>query len=265
MDPTLPRRSPLASGTHGPAGAASAGAALADPPAESVDLAPGQRLAPAQLGRLWRVQRGVVALTLAGGGALLPSPLPHALPHALALPGDLVGVECLTPGAAPPAVEAMTRATLVPVLRPEAGDPARAARAAEARAALLAEAYAQARRQAFELQPLRSGAAGERVRALLVLLGAWERRDNDALPEVPMLRHVAGLIDSSPETVCRILGRMRALRLLPAGTSRRARAAAAASAVTPDPIATSTVTATEVEAAPLSARSSTMGRRAPAA
>lgn len=172
-----------------------------------IEFEPGASLDLGELPGAWRLRRGV--LSLASESAHL-----GARVHTLALPGDLIGVENLGGSWSRSTGVSITAATLEPVL---ADQP-------EQRVSLLCEAYEQARRQCLDLLRLRSGAVTERIRHLLMLLGD-HGGDGSATAdlELPTLRHLAALTDSAPESVCRVLSRLRDMRVLACVAPRRTR------------------------------------------
>lgn len=173
-----------------------------------LDVARGRALLePGQHATLWRIRSGAF---------LVERPTrdgPDVV--ALALPGDLVGLEALLGEPCTFGVSAL----LAGSARPESlGSDAGLARA-------LGDAVRQQQRQALEMSQLRSGPVLERLQHLLHMLsrergGAIERK------ALPTLKAIARLVNSAPETVCRELN-----RLLPArarAVQRRERTAGAA-------------------------------------
>lgn len=173
-----------------------------------LSLKAGQSLPPALRRQVWMLSEGVMGLSFAPGAA---SPLGQVL----ARPGDLIGAEslcdCDSPGwlQVPQSAQALTEVSLLPVTDPD-----------ERR--LLATALAQARRQAHELLCLRTGNVTERVKHLLLLLNQGDAAEPFNDLALPPLKQLAALIDSAPETVCRVLSKMRGLRLIEPTASRRA-------------------------------------------
>jgi hypothetical protein len=147
----------------------------------------------ADLQGLWLLRQGVLAL-----GHTVDKPRPHYL----ALPGDWIGVETLIGEPAPAMSWVLADAVIVPA----------ACSGPSERSALLAAAYAQARRQALEFLQLRSGSLADRVRHLLLLLGVSQGEDMDV--ELPSLRQLAGLLDATPEAICRVLSGLRRMDVL---------------------------------------------------
>lgn len=170
--------------------------------AETIDLS--------LLGRVLRVAKGALVLTRADAGS-------DCVVQTLALPGDLLGMECLGTRTASLQALALSAGALEPVALERPG----------ALTDLLAEAYDQACRQCRDMMALRSGPVGERLRQLLVLLGA-QTGTNRAGGDIadlsrPPLRTLAALVDATPESVCRVLSRLRKLKMLQPVTPQRAR------------------------------------------
>ena len=168
-------------------------ACAATPAAWSLDVSRGQALiVHGQRAVLWRVTRGAFQIerpTSEGRDIV-----------ALALPGDLVGIEALLGEACAFSVTALLDGGAEP--EPVIGE--------QALARALAQAVRQQQRQALEMTGMRSGAVPDRVRNLLRCL---ERRGvgNGAglsRRELPMLRDIALIVNSTPETVCRELKRL---------------------------------------------------------
>lgn len=136
-------------------------------------------------------------------GALRLDPVEgHDQPALLALPGDLLGLEASTIGRCPYRLRALLPARLQ-VLAPSAG-PAEAC-------ARLGTMLDQQWRRAMQMTGLRTGGVPERVKHLLVLLRACGS-DGDVL--MPRLRDLAATVDSTPESVSRVIANLRRLRLI---------------------------------------------------
>lgn len=166
----------------------------------AIEVRSGQRLELGAQARVWRVRQGLVGLVAPahaqGEGSA----------EALVRPGELLGMMNLlgTPQAV--AVRAVTDA-VIEELQPQLHDPA----------ALLGAAYAQARRQHRQLRLLQKGPVADRVRELLLLLTDQDSDQNDTLAiHLPSLAVMAWCIDSTEESVCRVLARLRDLRVLEA-------------------------------------------------
>lgn len=153
----------------------------------------GYECRQAELQGLWQLRQGVLAIGLAADD--------HR-PQYLALPGDWIGVETLSGGPAPDWAWVMADARIEPAALVEA----------RAHRRFLATAYAQARRQAREFLQLRSGSLTDRVRNLLLMLGASQGEHMDV--ELPSLRQLSALLDATPEAICRVLSGLRQLDVL---------------------------------------------------
>ncbi len=179
----------------------SAGAAdAAVPAAWRLDVLRGQSLIiHGQRAVLWRVTRGAFQIER-------PTPEGRDI-VALALPGDLVGIEALLGEASAFAVTALLDGGAEP--EPVIGE--------QALSRALAQAVRQQQRQAIEMTGMRSGAVPDRVRNLLRCLECPGVGTGAGLSrrELPMLRDIALIVNSTPETVCRELK-----RLLPAEPRR---------------------------------------------
>lgn len=161
-----------------------------------VMFAPRQALDLSAPPGLWRVVHGVFTVQHVLGADAV---------EVLAVPGDLIGVERLGVSVTTAACAAVTAACLAPVDWHETPQ----------RLALLQEAYDQSQRQCLNLKQLRTGAMPERLRHLLVLLGrhASDAADTADL-ELPTLRQMAELTDSTAESVCRVLSRLKGQDML---------------------------------------------------
>jgi CRP-like cAMP-binding protein len=168
---------------------------------------------------LWRLRHGLVSVVRADASS------DDVL--WLASPGDLIGADRLAGDTQPLCVVAVTTALLSPVAA-DVDLPA---------TTLLAQAYAQARRQARDLLRLRTGAVADRVKALLLLMGTHTGGGGDHVDmELPSLRRLADVLDTAPETVCRVLARLRDMQLLePAAPGRLRLTLAELQALSPPP------------------------------
>lgn len=174
-----------------------------------LDVSRGRALLePGQHATLWRIRSGAF---------LVERPTrdgPDVV--ALALPGDLVGLEAMLGEPCTFGVSAL----LCGSARPEPlGSDAGLARA-------LGDAVRQQQRQALEMSQLRSGPVLERLQHLLHMLS----RERGGAPierkALPTLKAIARLVNSAPETVCRELNRVLPAR--PRNTQGRAHAASTA-------------------------------------
>lgn len=172
-------------------------AALPPDPSASLTwrLAPGVALDAVERRHLWRVIDGLVLV-------VQPATAGAPGPQYLARAQDLIGTDRLAGGAGPQRVVAITGCTLAPL----------APVGARALAATMAESLAQSRRQGAELLQLRTGSLTDRVRHMLMLLGAADAEEADV--ELPPLRVLAELMDATPEAICRVLSGMRQLAVL---------------------------------------------------
>lgn len=141
---------------------------------------------------LWRMERGVCLIerpTRDGRDVV-----------ALALPGDLIGVESLLGEAAAFGATALLDATVYGCDLAGESDLAR----------VLGHAVRQQQRQSLEMAELRSGPVVERLQHLLRLLSRPYVRRETLLDrkELPTLRDIAQIVNSAPETVCRELNRL---------------------------------------------------------
>lgn len=120
----------------------------------------------------------------------------------LALPGDYLGLER---DAGLP--YAFTARAIVPCVVRH-GTPASPLQADPA------ESWQQQHRRCRETLQLRTGPAPERLRQLLLLLSGGVADDLRQDMPLPMLKDMAAIIDSAPETVSRILGSLRRSEVL---------------------------------------------------
>lgn len=164
--------------------------------------AAGAECPPGDLRGLWRLQLGVVAISHASDE--------HG-PHYLALPGDLIGAEVLAGQPVPLRGWVLAEAVLVPVAPGGAGQ----------QRELLSAAYGQARRQARDFLRLRTGSLADRIRDLLLLLGVSQGEELNV--ELPSLRLLSGLLNASPEAICRVLSGLKQLKILASQPRRHTR------------------------------------------
>lgn len=141
---------------------------------------------------MWQVEQGVLLVKGAlpsGEGA-----------WSLALPGDWLNLPCVC---------GLEEAAQVTALLPSR---LRALPQTErlTRESLLSRLVAQQQRWSAHLMALRSGPVEQRVRHLLALTHrAMGGTLQGASASMPILRDVATLVDAVPETVCRVLTRLR--------------------------------------------------------
>jgi CRP-like cAMP-binding protein len=152
--------------------------------------------------RVWQLQRGLLMVqSLSRPG--------EAVRH-LALPGDWLNLECLCDLPADTRITALMPSQLRPLAQPPLSDGH----------ALIRHLLLQQRRWTDDMLALRTGSVEQRLGRWLELLsragGAAASSD-----EVPTLREIATLVDAAPETVCRVLARLRAPDPGPARTKVR--------------------------------------------
>lgn len=169
-----------------------------------------------EIGPLWRVTQGLVALQT--------SPDADGRLVQLAVAGDLLGIESLCEQ--PYALEARA----LTACRLERVEP----QSECGLAMLMREALLQQHDRSIDMAQLRTGAVSDRLAQMLQLLGHdWLELSAASQPKVeavrrdlPALGDLARAIDAKKETVCRVLG-----RLLPRNRPRRATAAACIPAI----------------------------------
>jgi CRP-like cAMP-binding protein len=124
----------------------------------------------------------------------------------IVLPGDIIGLELLA--ALPHAFSARAIVPSRVRRKPLVGE-------AERRVALL-EGMLQLQQRTADLVALRSGAAQDRLKHLLLLLAGDEQPwDSPGVQcDLPTIKDVAAIIDTAPETVSRIFANLRRSRLL---------------------------------------------------
>lgn len=169
---------------------------------------------------LWRVQSGVLRLD---------QHVDHSAQLVmLALPGDLVGTEALCDEAYTHHACALTDVVLTPVPASDAA----------ARQQWMVEAILQQPLRSHDMARVRTGSVGNRLAALLGVLGhrlpsafaaGPDEIDGDALRNsLPPLRVLADVVDAKPETVCRALAQLLPPRTRKSGPRRWAKASEAA-------------------------------------
>jgi hypothetical protein len=146
---------------------------------------------------------------LVSGALRLDPREPQALPAQLALPGDQLGVEGLLGRSCPYRVRALVTSQLE-ALEPPASDAASLQR--------LSQVLAQQWRRAADMTRLRTGGVPDRVKCLLLMLGAGTS-DSDGLL-LPRLRDFAAVVASTPESVSRVITNLRRLQLLEGRSER---------------------------------------------
>jgi CRP-like cAMP-binding protein len=168
-----------------------------------ISLAAGEALTGLRRGVLWRLQSGALRMheaDAAGQTTLI----------GVALPGDLVGVECLVGEAPTATLRALTAARLQCVSMGSTRD----------LPVLLTQALMQSRRQCRDNMRLRFGPVAERIKCLLLMLsepplaGPHNSAPDMTPCPLPSLRDMAAVVDSAPETVSRVIGSLRRLAVL---------------------------------------------------
>ena len=160
-------------------------------------LAMGSRLFEAGCaGPVWRVCAGIFRLERQGEDGLCFVQL--------ALPGDLLGVECLCSEPYGVTATALVDSAAVPLALDAAGE----------REQALMTAVLQQQMRAVDTVRMRSGTVSSRVDHFLSTLtratGAMTQRVRDC--DLPYLRDIAQIVDSAPESVCRAMGTLVAPR-----------------------------------------------------
>jgi hypothetical protein len=142
--------------------------------------------------RVWQLQRGLLMVqSLSRPG--------EAVRH-LALPGDWLNLECLCDLPADTRITALMPSQLRPLAQSLLIEGP----------ALIRHLLLQQRRWTDDMLALRTGSVEQRLERWLELL----KRASVGSPaassdEVPTLREIATLVDAAPETVCRVLARLR--------------------------------------------------------
>lgn len=157
---------------------------------ESIDVRRGQTLLIAgTLGPVWRVNQGVFKLER-------PSLEGQTLVQ-LAMPGDLIGVEALCAAPYAFSVTALVSGKAQPQ---QIGHEA-------ARHTTMAQGFLQQQRQTCDMHQLRTGPISRRLAFLLTVLG--KQADGRVIElqrkQLPTLKEMARVVDSTFETVCREL------------------------------------------------------------
>lgn len=147
-------------------------------------------------GLSWRVERGMLLIR---GTARRSDPS-----WRLALPGDWLHIEDIC------GLPQDTRTTALIPSHLRALPPFKQPLSTE----LLMRVVHQQRQWADNLLALRSGSVEHRIRHVLDLVrqAMGGSRGGALEPDLPVLRDIASLVDAAPETVCRVLARLRPAR-----------------------------------------------------
>jgi CRP-like cAMP-binding protein len=142
-----------------------------------------------EMGQLWRVSQGAFRLER-------PSLEGHTLVQ-LALPGDLLGVESLC---AEPYAFTVTALTASVVAEQTVNHEL-------SRFTAVAQGYLQQQRRMHDMMKMRSGPVADRLAHFLKLLARDADGNHAELDrrDLPILKEIAAIVDSSTETVCREL------------------------------------------------------------
>lgn len=167
-------------------------------------------------GPLWRLTSGAIRLDEPRGR--------HNTVVRIALPGDLLGAELFCQSR-----YAFTAVAMTDCLVEQVG-----AGSLEDRVKTVSDGFLQQQQRLVDMVRMRRGPVAGRVQVLLDLLGFHAASASTGRPRgLPSLRDMAAMVDSAPETVCRILGalsepllREQTLSLGQTGRRRRSRASA---------------------------------------
>lgn len=175
---------------------------------EPQELAAGQTLYEAgEVGSVWQLETGALRLDRmdAAGGRFVQ----------IVLPGDLLGLELLV--AYPYAHNARAIVPSQVRRRTLSGE-------AERRLVMM-EGLMQQQRRGEDLVMLRSGAAQDRLKHLLLMLAPEETPwlAEGAACALPTIKDMAAIIDTSPETVSRIFANLKRTQILDSRERQSAR------------------------------------------
>ena len=150
----------------------------------------GEFLSDTDLSQIWRIESGALRID-----SILADGFLHFV--CLCLPGDLIGSELMTGFLGGIKVKAIVPTALTE-MTPDLDETH----------LLLKNSIAQRWARCSEAVSLRSGSAPSRIQRFLLML--TNSRDNvvveSMLLELPNFREIASLVDSTPETVCRVIG-----------------------------------------------------------
>lgn len=161
-----------------------------------------------QTSPVWRVLQGALRLDLCHREG------PRFVQ--IARPGDYIGLEQMAGGPLAFAARAIVPAEVQACRFPTD----------EARRAAMLEGLLQQQARIADLVALRTGPARHRLRQLLLMLAegsAGQAGVEVADRDLPTIKDVAAIIDTSPETVSRVFGEFRRHRLVDARQRRGAR------------------------------------------
>lgn len=174
-------------------------------------LSRGQTLDMGLEGGVWQLTNGLLLI-----GSLKAK---NSSAWRLALPGDWLNIEALCGLPPHTCVTALAACSLsmVPTFQHEDTESS------------LRRLVRQQQRWAVHLLGLRSGPVEARIERLLALAGGAGMALDDEVRarQLPALRDIATLIDAAPETVCRVLARLRPSHAVPRRVHRRADSVAA--------------------------------------
>lgn len=153
-------------------------------------LGAGERLTDTELTSLWRIESGALRIDSGTPGRQVDF-------VCLVLPGDVIGAQVLAGFVERVELKAIVPTTLS-VVSKGAHDSNR----------LLKRTVAQCWSRCCEAVSLRSGSASSRIQRLLLMLASSNQSEaiEPEILNVPNLREIASLVDSTPETVCRVIG-----------------------------------------------------------
>ena len=170
-----------------------------------LELNAGSELTERWGGTLWRVRSGML-------GWSVPAAASTGSVLGLMRRGDWVNADLMADLPGTRTAVAMTPCVLEG-LRPDVLAP-------QVRQEVLRQCLEQQLRMATEMGGLRSGPVQERLRGLLMML---DDPSVDEVPHWPSLKAMGTIVDTTPETVCRVIGQFRRLNLVHERRPQRAR------------------------------------------
>ena len=156
-------------------------------------LMPRQSLSATELHALWRIESGAMRID-----SIAPDGTSNFV--RLTLPGDILGIENLVGVNDTLKISALTPCILIPLCFNEETQ----------LTALLMESITTNHQHCREIVNLRTGAVMDRVKCLLQLL----KSSNGNAWTLPSLGNIAEIINSTRETVCRIMTNLREANFL---------------------------------------------------